>query len=446
MGKTAESQVGSKSEDANEMVMNGDMQSECYDIVEPEANNGSELTRYSDTRITSVFTSFKQSLQNTKLNLGYGLNLEYDYSALDDLSSHLINNFGDPFMGSKFHGNSKKFEVAVLDWFARLWEIEKDEYWGYVTNGGSEGILHGIFLGREMFPEGVLYLSKESHFSVFKAARICRMKCITIDTLFSGEIDCAHLKTELLQNKDKPAVINVNLGTSLKGAIDDIDLVLQTLQECGFQQDRFYIHCDGSTCGFMLPLLQEVVPKITFKKPIGSISICGHKFIGCPVPCGIQMTRMKHIKYLSMNVEYISSRDCTITCSRSGHAPIYLWYILSCKGYKGFEHDFRKCIRNANYLKDVIYKAGVSVMLNNFSFTLVIERPPDEDFVRRWQLACEGDLARVAIMPSDSIEKLDTFYRELVKSRSSWIENRGYQPYCVAPQIGRDNCVCAIHK
>jgi histidine decarboxylase len=35
----------------------------------------------------------------------------------------------------------------VLDWFARLWELEKDEYWGYITNCGTEGNLHGILVG-----------------------------------------------------------------------------------------------------------------------------------------------------------------------------------------------------------------------------------------------------------------------------------------------------------
>jgi histidine decarboxylase len=39
------------------------------------------------------------------------------------------------------------FEVNVLDWFAKQWEIEKNDYWGYVTTGGTEGNLHGILVG-----------------------------------------------------------------------------------------------------------------------------------------------------------------------------------------------------------------------------------------------------------------------------------------------------------
>lgn len=45
-------------------------------------------------------------------------------------------------------------QIGVLNWFAKLWEIENDEYWGYVTNCGTEGNLHGILVGRENLPDG----------------------------------------------------------------------------------------------------------------------------------------------------------------------------------------------------------------------------------------------------------------------------------------------------
>jgi len=65
-----------------------------------------------------------------------------------------------------------------------------------------------------VFPDGILYASKESHYSVFKAARMYRMDSVKIETLVSGEIDCSDFKARLLQNKDKPAIINVNIGKS----------------------------------------------------------------------------------------------------------------------------------------------------------------------------------------------------------------------------------------
>ena len=38
------------------------------------------------------------------------------------------------------------------------------------------------------------------------------MQCVIVATLTSGEIDCADLKASLLAHKDKPAIINLNIG------------------------------------------------------------------------------------------------------------------------------------------------------------------------------------------------------------------------------------------
>jgi hypothetical protein len=37
------------------------------------------------------------------------------------------------------------------------------------------------------------------------------------------------------------------------------------------------------------------------------------------------MTRLRHIRGVSNDVEYLNSRDATIMGSRNGHAPIYMW-------------------------------------------------------------------------------------------------------------------------
>lgn len=78
---------------------------------------------------------------------GYPYNLDFDYGALSQLQHFSINNLGDPFIESNYGVHSRQFEVGVLDWFARLWELEKEEYWGYITNCGTEGNLHGILVG-----------------------------------------------------------------------------------------------------------------------------------------------------------------------------------------------------------------------------------------------------------------------------------------------------------
>uniref|UniRef100_A0A803N2H3 Histidine decarboxylase n=1 Tax=Chenopodium quinoa TaxID=63459 RepID=A0A803N2H3_CHEQI len=376
--------------------------------------------------------------------VGYPVNLDFNYDALGHLQQFSINNAGDPFIAGNYGVHSRDFEVGVLDWFARLWEIKKDEYWGYVTSGGTEGNLHGLLVGREMFPDGILYVSKEAHYSVFKAARMYRMNCVKVETLASGVIDCRDLKDCLLKNKDKPAIINISIGTTVKGAIDDIDLVVQTLEECGFPRNRFYIHCDAALFGLMLPFLDRA-PHITFKKPIDSVCVSGHKFVGSPMPCGVQMVRIEHINVLSRNVEYIATMDTTIMGSRNGLAPVYLWYALNRKGYNGLKKQVQNCLIIASYLKDRLRGAGVSVMLNELSSTVVFERPQDEEFIRYWQLSCQENIAHIVVMPNMTKKTLDTFLDELVEKRSIRFKDGKNQPPCVASDIGKENCVCPLH-
>ncbi|KAJ6335834.1 hypothetical protein OIU77_025725 [Salix suchowensis] len=409
-----EAENGNK-QNGREIVLGRNVHTTCLEVTEPEAND--EFTGDKEAYMASVLARYRKNLmERTQHHLGYPYNLDFDYGALGQLQHFSINNLGDPFIESNYGVHSRQFEVGVLDWFARLWEIEKSEYWGYITNCGTEGNLHGILVGREVFPDGILYASRDSHYSVFKAARMT-----------------------------KPAIINVNIGTTVKGAVDDLDLVIQTLEESGFSQDRFYIHCDGALFGLMMPFVKRA-PKVTFQKPIGSVSVSGHKFMGCPMPCGVQLTRMKHINVLSSNVEYLASRDATIMGSRNGHAPIFLWYTLNRKGYKGFQKEVQKCLRNAYYLKDRLRDAGISAMLNELSSTVVFERPIDEDFVRRWQLACQGNIAHVVVMPNVTIEKLDDFLNELVEKRSTWYQDEKLRPPCIAADIGSQNCSCALHK
>lgn len=164
------------------------------------------------------------------------------------------------------------------------------------------------------------------------------------------------------------------------------------------------------------------------------------------MPCGVQITRMEHINTLSSNVEYLASRDATIMGSRNGHAPIFLWYTLNRKGYRGFQKEVQKCLRNAHYLKDRLREVGISAMLNELSSTVVFERPLDEEFIRRWQLACQGNIAHVVVMPNITIDKLESFLDELVEKRSTWFRDGTNKPPCVASDIGQENCVCPMHK
>ena len=77
---------------------------------------------------------------------------------------------------------------------------------------------------------------------------------------------------------------------------------------------------------------------------------------------------------------------------------------------------YRHCIETAKYLRDALHGAGVSCRLNDLSSTVVLERPIDDAFVKRWQLACEEDIAHVVVMPNVTRNKIDLFVQDLKES------------------------------
>jgi histidine decarboxylase len=81
---------------------------------------------------------------------------------------------------------------------------------------------------------------------------------LQVNTLPTGEIDYDDFRAALEKNKGRAAIVNVNVGTTVKGAVDDLDRVLAILQETGYTEDRFYIHCDGALFGLMVRTVQAV--------------------------------------------------------------------------------------------------------------------------------------------------------------------------------------------
>lgn len=89
--------------------------------------------------------------------------------------------------------NSFDFEKEVMEYFAQLFKIPFEESWGYVTNGGTEGNMFGCYLGREIFPNGTLYYSKDTHYSVAKIVKLLRIKSTLVESQPNGEMDYADL-------------------------------------------------------------------------------------------------------------------------------------------------------------------------------------------------------------------------------------------------------------
>ena len=53
--------------------------------------------------------------------------------------------------------------------------------------------------------------------------------------------------------------------------------------------------------------------------------------------------------------------------------------------------------------------------LNEYSSTVIFEKPNNIDFIKKWQLACESDIAHVIVMPNITKDKIDTFINEFLE-------------------------------
>lgn len=360
-----------------------------------------------------ILEDFQKYLEiNTKYHFGYPYNLNFNNDCLKPFLNYSINNLGDPFKPSNYGVHSRYFELKCLEFFSKLWNI--NDYWGYVTNSGTEGNFQALIMAREKLPNAILYTSKDTHYSVFKAAKFYRMKTEVVDSNFKGEMDLKDLKDRIQKNIELPVILNLNIGSTVKGAVDHVNDAIQVLSDLKIPKDNYFIHCDGALYAMILPFVQKVnKPKIDFSLNIDSISVSGHKFLGAPMPCGIFITRRENIKVLNSPIEYLDSLDNTITGSRNGHASIYIWNVLVDKGLEGFKKDVKQCNENTQYMLNKLKSFNISCFKNSFSTTIVFEKPEEEEFIKKWQLACEGNIAHVVVMPSIKKEKIDLFINEL---------------------------------
>ena len=141
--------------------------------------------------------------------------------------------------------------------------------------------------------------------------------------------------------------------------------------------------------------------------------------LGSPMPCGVTISRKEHVKKVEQRIDYLNSVDTTIMGSRNGQAALFMWHALRLKGVEGITREVKACLEVAGYLRDQLRAHGLVCRLNDLSSTVVLERPADETFVRRWQLACEEDIAHVVVMPNVTREKVDVFVAEVVASAAA---------------------------
>ena len=356
--------------------------------------------KHIETRLAEFLEIIKDEEQR---QVGYPANQSFDYSPLIPFLSHSLNNVGDPFHQTNYRANTHQFEREVILHFAQITGLEPDDAWGYVTSGGTEGNMYGLYLARELFPKGMLYFSEEAHYSILKIARVLNMPHTTVKRQPDGEIDYDDLRDMLTVHRNRPAIILATIGTTMRGAVDDITAIREIIDELGIEEH--YIHADAALSGMILPYVEDPQP-FGFDAGIDSISISGHKLIGAPLPCGIVVTRKHLVETLGRAVELVGVNDTTLSGSRNGLTPLMLWYAIHRHGEDGWGQTVHDMLNTAEYAVQRFNEHGIQAWRHRNSPTVVFDRPSQEVF-DRWQIAPEGEVAHIITMPHVDFATID---------------------------------------
>jgi histidine decarboxylase len=296
--------------------------------------------------------------------------------------------------------------------FAQLARAPEGQWWGYVTNGSTEGNLYGLYLARELLPQGIVYFSQDSHYSVAKNLHFLNMRHIMIRAQANGEMDYEDLRETLRIRRDAPPIIFANIGTTMKEARDDIALIRGMLDELAIENR--YVHCDAALCGGYAAFL-EPRPAWDFEDGADSIAISGHKFIGSPMPCGIALARRGHVERIGHSVAYIGSVDTTISGSRNGFTPLLLWYAIRALGVEGLRQRIVDALAVATYAEQRLRGIGIAAWRNPQALTVVFPQPP-EAVCEKWQLATAGGASHIICMPHVRREQVDELIADIERA------------------------------
>ena len=370
-----------------------------------------KLTTIQEEKIDEVLNKIVQGKEKI---LGYPVSKDFDYSRLYEFLKHPINNVGDPFESSTCKVQTHEMEREVVRFFANLFRADPKNYWGYITNGGSESNLYGLYLARELYPKAMVYFSESTHYSVKKNIHLLNIPSITIRAQENGEIDYKDLEHTLQFNRHKPAIILTTFGTTMTEAKDDVSKVKGILKRLAIQDH--YIHCDAALAGSYGAFIEPRIP-FDFQDGADSISISGHKFIGSPIPSGVIITKRSLRDRIARSISYIGSLDTTITGSRNGHSPLFLWYAIKNMKMEGLAKRYHHSLEIANYCKEELIKLGIKAWTNKGGITVVFPKVSDS-IKEKWQLATDtDDVTHIICMPNVTKAQIDEFIRDVMKEK-----------------------------
>jgi histidine decarboxylase len=257
----------------------------------------------------------------------------------------------------------------------------------------------------------MVYYTEATHYSVQKNIHLLNMDSIVIRANDKGEMDYEDLRETIQLHRHRPVIVLANIGTTMTEAKDDVPKIKSILKQYAIKSS--YIHCDAALAGIYLSLLNRC--SFDFSYGADSIAISGHKFIGSPITCGVVLVKKSYKDRIGRSIPYIGTLDTTITGSRNGITPVFLWYAIQKLGKQGLLQRAMKCLEVAEYAENQLIEAGISAWRNENSLTVVFPQPA-EIICQKWQLASENGSSHIICMPGITKTHIDDFVKDMVET------------------------------
>ena len=296
------------------------------------------------------------------------------------------NNIGCHTFGTseKAFAGTQNIEREVLNVIAvDIFKAAPDSFDGYISPGGTEANIQAFWIYRNHFvnnlhaklEEIVLVASEDTHYSIAKASNLLMIDWLPIPVNFDDRtISKEVFKDKLLtakKNGKKYFIVVANMGTTMFGAVDDVNLMTDILQENALE---FKLHIDGAYGGFFYPF-SNPNSILNFENPhVSSITIDAHKMLQAPYGTGIFLCRKGLIEnVLTKEAEYVEGMDLTLCGSRSGANAVAVWMILFTYGGNGwFEKISILQMRTSWFCKELT-ALGIEYFRNPFMNIVTIK-------------------------------------------------------------------------
>jgi histidine decarboxylase len=349
------------------------------------------------------------------------------------IDAFAFNNVGNPFQASPIPYNTHDFEREIIGHFGRLFGFPPDDTWGFLSHSGTDSNMHGMYLGRTVLKgrTGLLpraYFTDEAHYSVQILRDLLGLEAVIVGTLPDGGMDPDDLAQKLDENGSVPALIVATVGTTFKGAIDNLDQIQDRLRN-----RACYVHLDAALFGGYLPFTPHAA-EVAYRAADGSgrydsIAVSCHKFFGFPAPAGLFVTRRSLYDEFNRlfsrihNPEYIHHVPGTITCSRDAVKPAEFAYWTTPAARARQIDDAGRILKNAGYLLNRLqtdFPRLAAVRANPLSNTIYF-RCPRPAIVKKYSLATmhlnvdnkREEFAHVVVMPHAGRKIMDEFLTDL---------------------------------